>query len=302
MSGAKERVMQIGRTKFNMNPKFDFIGKGNRALMERVKPNMLGPLSDKYPSLYPRGESIELPGWIAFDKRILCFDAFFQETLQEVRGSPFLIRNVKIYLFLEDGTIQVVEPKVPNSGISQGTLINRQKIRFPAPMDDNFYDVLDFNIGKEVELYGRVFKITNCDRFTRTFLNRCGIAVPDPISAPTDPYMEIRDAAKDGMQPKKPNRTVDTRGKFLENDKKILNFKAYWDDQKTPYGYIHHLEIRYYLADDTIEIKELQVEPGGEPGFLFQRRAKMPKIFKGLPYPGANANYTRLKRAGLLAG
>jgi sulfur relay (sulfurtransferase) DsrF/TusC family protein len=110
----------LGRTKFNMDPKFDFIGDGVPALVEKVKPNMFGPLSDKYPSLYPRGEVLELPSWIAFDKQILCFDAFFKETLQEVRGAPYAVRRVKIYFFLEDGTIQVTEPKVENSGIAQG--------------------------------------------------------------------------------------------------------------------------------------------------------------------------------------
>ncbi|KAJ8920607.1 hypothetical protein NQ315_004746 [Exocentrus adspersus] len=288
----------IGRTKFNMDPKFDFIGDGNRALKEKVRPNMFGPLTDKYPSIYPRGESIELPGWIAFDKQILCFDAYFQETLQEVRGSPFQIRKVKIYFFLEDGTIQVIEPKVENSGISQGTLISRQRIRLPAPMDENFYDIIDFNVGREVELYGRVFKITDCDRFTRTFLNRCGIFVPDPHIVPNDPYMDIRAHDKDALQAKKPNRTVDTLGKFLKYDRKVLNFKGYWDDQKTEYGYIHLLEIRYYLADDTIEIKELQSESGGEPGFMFLRRGKLPRIYKELPSPGHDTPYTVLNVLG----
>ncbi|KAJ8965173.1 hypothetical protein NQ314_004316 [Rhamnusium bicolor] len=288
----------IGKTKFNMDPKFDFIGKGNRALMERVKPNMFGPLSDKYPSIYPRGESIELPGWIAFDKQILCFDAFFQETLQEVRGSPFQVRKVKIYLFLEDGTLQVVEPKVKNSGVSQGTLIARQRIRFPAPMDDNFYDIIDFNIGREVELYGRVFRITNCDKFTRTFLNRCGIFVPDPTPSPSDPYLDIRSHEKDALQPRKPSKSVDTLGKFLANDKKILHFQGYWDDRKTEYGYIHRLEVMYYLADDTIELKEVPGETGGETAFTFLRRAKLPKVYKELPTPGQNANYTVLNVLG----
>ncbi|KAG5872507.1 hypothetical protein JTB14_027095 [Gonioctena quinquepunctata] len=288
----------IGRTKFNIDPKFDFIGKGNRTLVDKMKPNMFGILSDKYPSIYPRGESIEIPGWIAFDKQVLCFDAFFQETLQEVKGSPFQIRKVKIYLFLEDGTIQVVEPRVENSGLAQGTLISRQRIRLPSPMDDNFYDITDFNIGRETELYGRVFKITNCDKFTRTFLNRCGIPIPDPIVAPADPYMEIRCHQMDSMQPKKPNRSIDTLGKFLQNDKKVLHFKGYWDDKETEYGYVHHLSIRYYLADDTIEIKELQVESSDEPGFIFLRRGKLPQVFKELPSPGHNSDYTVLNVLG----
>lgn len=90
-------------------------------------------------------------------------------------------------------------------------------------MDENFYDIIDFNVGREVELYGKVFKITDCDRFTRVFLNRLGIPVPDPITAPVDPYYESRERDKDGILPKKPNRVIDTLGKFLENDRKVPN-------------------------------------------------------------------------------
>lgn len=120
---------------------------------------------------------------------MLCFEGFFQEISQERLDYPYYIRKVKIFFFMEDGTIQIVEPTVNNSGIPQGTLISRQRIPFPTPWNEDFYDILDFNIGKEVELYGRVYKITNCDTFTRAFLNRTGIHVPDPINIPPDPYM-----------------------------------------------------------------------------------------------------------------
>lgn len=128
---------------------------------------------------------------------------------------------MRILFFLEDGTVQVTEPKVENSGIAQGTLVARQRIRLPAPMDDNFYDVADLNVGREVEFFGKVFKITDCDRFTRNFLNRSGIPVPDPIETPEDPYLEARRHAADGMLPKKPSRKVDTLKQFLENDRKV---------------------------------------------------------------------------------
>lgn len=59
----------------------------------------------------------------------------------------------------------------------------------------------------------------------------------------------------------------------------VLHFTAYWDDQNTEHGYVHLLELRYYLADDTIEIKELQSEAGGEPGFMFLKRGKLPKRY-----------------------
>lgn len=91
-------------------------------------------------------------------------------------------------------------------------------------MDDNFYDILDFNIGREVEFYGRVYKITNCDHFTRVFLNRCGIAVPDSQSTPEDPYLSMRSHDRDGMLPKKPNIHIDTLGQFLQNDRKVCKY------------------------------------------------------------------------------
>ncbi|XP_019871659.1 EF-hand domain-containing family member C2-like [Aethina tumida] len=288
----------LGKTKFNLDPQFVHLGPGIRALKEKVKPNMLSPMSDKYPSLYPRGEVLELPAWICFDKQILQFDAFFQETLQEVRCTPYIVRKVKIYFFLEDGTIQVIEPKVKNSGISQGTLIARTRIRFPEPMSENFYDILDFNIGREVEFFGRVFKITNCDQFTRQFLNRCGIAVPDPITSPSDPYDVMRSKEQDCFFPKKPNRFVDSRGKFLENDRKVLRFKAYWDDRKTEFGYIHNLEVLFYLADDTIEINEKNEPKSGLRNFCFLSRTKLPKDYKGLPVPGEDAPNTILNVLG----
>lgn len=90
---------------------------------------MLGTLSDRYPSLYARGEVIEMPTWIAYDKQILAFDAYFQETLQEIHNSPYQIRKVKIFFYLEDGTIKVIEPKVQNSGIPQGKHKKNTKLK-----------------------------------------------------------------------------------------------------------------------------------------------------------------------------
>ncbi|XP_031332726.1 EF-hand domain-containing family member C2-like isoform X2 [Photinus pyralis] len=289
----------IGKTKFNIDPKFDFIEKGVGALCERVKPNMLGNLTDRYPSLYPRGEVPEIPSWIGFDKQILRFYAFFRETLQEHRCAPFQIRKVVIYFFLEDGTIQVMEPKIDNSGISQGTLLARARVRFPAPMNANFYDVMDLNVGNEVEFYGRVYKITDCDKFTRNFLNRCGIAVPDPINVPEDPYYKSRAYDIETRLPKKPSRKIDTLGKFLENDRKVLRFYGYWDDQETQYGYLHHLEVLYYLSDDTIDIKEVVVDNGGhKSSSVFFRRDKLVKKYTGLPRPGDHCHLTLLNVLG----
>lgn len=66
----------------------------------------------------------------------------------------------------------------------------------PNPLQYRNYDIIDLNIGKELEVYGRVYKIVDCDKFTRNFLNRMGIPVPDPIELPSDPYMERQKEVK----------------------------------------------------------------------------------------------------------
>ncbi|KAJ4428509.1 hypothetical protein ANN_24551 [Periplaneta americana] len=299
----------IGQTKFHKSQHFE-VYNNLPILAEKIKPGIGGiPLPytkpKKYPSLFPRGEVAELPAWIAFDKQVLCFDAYFQETAEERQGYAYHVRKVKIFLFMEDGTVQVLEPTVSNSGIPQGTLISRQRIPFPPPRNEDFYDILDFNIGKEVELYGRVYKITNCDKFTRLFLNRLGIHVPDPITMPPDPYTVQREKMSEGMAPKKPNKFIDKLGQFLDFDRKVLRFYGYWDDRESAHGMLHNLEIHYFLADDTIEIKEnIPPNSGRDSGFMFLQRCKLPKMFQELPTPGYDDQYTVLNvlSTGFLKG
>lgn len=72
-----------------------------------------------------------------------------------------------MYYYLEDSTIMIQEHKVTNSGIPQGVFLKRQ-----AVMKQGTKDILvpaDFFIGETVEIYGRQFKITDADQYTREF-------------------------------------------------------------------------------------------------------------------------------------
>lgn len=51
----------------------------------------------------------------------------------------------------------------------------------------NFYTWKDFNVGKEVELHGIVFHITDCDAFTHEYLSANGIEVNERECLPNDP-------------------------------------------------------------------------------------------------------------------
>jgi len=71
-------------------------------------------------SSVPAGDNFDLPSWVAFDKQVLSFDGYFQESVTESRTEQYRVRHVKVYFYLEDDSIQLVEPRHKNSGLNQG--------------------------------------------------------------------------------------------------------------------------------------------------------------------------------------
>lgn len=54
--------------------------------------------------------------------------------------------------------------------------------------------MLDLNVGVTVEFYGKQFKIIGADNFTRDFLKKTGIDVPENLPMPaTDSYFMNRE-------------------------------------------------------------------------------------------------------------
>jgi hypothetical protein len=82
---------------------------------------------------------------------VLRFDGFWKETI----GREQHDRGAVIHYFLEDDTNQVVEPKLPNSGIQQGVLLRRQRI----PLDSNFANTTP---------YQTTLNSTNTSTFSRS--------------------------------------------------------------------------------------------------------------------------------------
>lgn len=91
--------------------------------------------------------------------------------------------------------------------------------------------------------------------------------------------MEIRQQAASSIHPKKPSVHSDTLGQFLTNDRKVLRFYAYWDDRQSMFGDVRDLILFYFLADDTIQIKEVLPANSGRDGpATFLTRQKIPKV------------------------
>ncbi|KAK3754025.1 hypothetical protein QZH41_020312, partial [Actinostola sp. cb2023] len=294
---------KLGQAKFHKTHQFDYrndvssyVGEAKCGIGGDPLPGQ--KLSPKH-SFFPKGVGPEAPAWVAFDRQVLCFDAYFQEAVHEKREEQYRIRRCKIYFYLEDDSIQVIEPKVENSGIPQGTLLRRHRIPLPPPNDEQFYTVEHFNIGKEISFYSKVFKITGSDEFTHKFLRKLGVRVNHKSDIPDDPYTDHRKKIVESMQPLRPYEKEDTLKQFLQYDRRVLRFFCLWNDTDSMFGDARQMTLHYFLADDTVEIREVIPPNSGRDAVpMFLRRQKLPKEPMSLCQPGEITGRTVLNVFG----
>ena len=178
---------------------------------------------------------------------------------------------------MEDDTIQIVEKKVENSGVPQGTFAKRQ--RLPRSVEDEiFYDLNDLKLGSTLNVFGRVLFITDCNVSTRKYLAEVvgrDEAELRPVPGEEDVYTTMRaefmsrETGRDDTvahnirkNPMKVfaeaqlGKTVNnaTRQGFLDYDRKVLRLDCLWDDRESLYGDLQRFTLQYYLADDTMEL------------------------------------------------
>ncbi|KAF1776503.1 hypothetical protein JG687_00005106 [Phytophthora cactorum] len=243
------------------------------------------------------------PKFIAYDKRVLRFEAYFLEAVHESNLENYRVRRCEVLYYLEDDTLQITEPKVENSGILQGNFVKRHRIPMPESDDRGnmqFFTLHHLNVGKELTLYGRTFHLISADEFTRNYLVSQGVHVPPDEAIPRDPYTVLRQAhmaretgqdpdahygkkkypMKDFMEASlgKFARPSDNLRRFLAHDREVLRFFAVWDDREKLYGIRHRYTLHFFLADNTIEILEsYERNSGCDPFPKLLNRAKLSK-------------------------
>lgn len=242
------------------------------------------------------------PAWLKHDKQVLRFYGFFQEAVVERHDENSRYRQVIFMYYMEDGTLQLSEPKIENSGIPQGQFLRRHRV--PRPDGMGFVGPDDFRCGQDVELYGRTYHITGCDRFTRWFYEENGIEVGEDEPVVQDRWQQsykFRTVAEKGglppstqaMEAKNYNKFMighppaDKKFKqFLLNDRKVLRFKGFWDDT-TLYGARVYFVVHYYLSDNTMEINEAHSRNSGRDAYpVFYKRGPLSKKNSINGYPG----------------
>ena len=122
-------------------------------------------------------------------------------------------------------------------------------------------------------------KLTNCDQFTRSHLASEGVELAPLESSPPEPQHH------QGREMRQEHLTKDSYDKlaqFLSHDRKVLRFYGLSRLPEYPHGkdgskkYI----ICFYLADDSIEVRDIRdsSESKGAGSFpKFLKRQKLPK-------------------------
>ncbi|KAG8461862.1 hypothetical protein KFE25_013881 [Diacronema lutheri] len=274
--------------------------------------------SDAYSHLPPPEPHV--PAYVHLDREVLRYDAYFKEAVHESRLENYRVRRVLIYFYLLDGTLQISEPKVENSGMPQGeskgsVFLSRQVV--PKAGGGGNLTAADLLVGSNVEIFGRTFRLADADRHTRELLASRGIELAPPEPLPLDPYNAKRQADKEQVlrtqryfRPRAYEDDLtryasakfgaaatalapDRLREFLQNDRKVLRFFLAWDDRASLYGELRPFILHYYLQDDTAEVLEVRrANSGRDPFPAFVKKSKLAKDIDTLIRTDAPTTHT----------
>eukprot|EP00941_MAST-03F_sp_MAST-3F-sp1_P003003 g3003.t1 len=252
-----------------------------------------------------------MPKWLAHDRMVLSFDAYFKEAVHEAPGENFRVRKCKITFYLADESMSISEVKRENSGIPQGQFIKRHRVPFDDPVTGEQRSVRpeDLTIGSNITIYARTLHVSGCNGATREYMESLGIKMAPNEVVSDDSYTQLRSSAKNedqyhGMKKSEIKTFVEaSMGKsmsqlnlkqFIKNDGKVLRFYAQWDDTEVMYGSYHDYTVHYFLADDTMEVLEVHEANSGAAEFpRLLNRQKLPIGQDGLLDLGVRANDLR---------
>eukprot|EP00762_Andalucia_godoyi_P003250 ANDGO_06618.mRNA.1 hypothetical protein GUITHDRAFT_92634 len=244
------------------------------------------------------------------------FLSFLVYTVERVHeGNPtenetHRIRNFKLNLYLNDGSVELLERRDKNSGISAGAFLKRHK----PSQNVEVLTPEKLNIGSSVDLYGVRYTVYAVAQSTREYLTQvCGFSVPADTQPPEDPYLQKRKADDNAHETGRnipgykyddfkrfaegalgfPSHLLgaeDSLKNFLANDGKVLKFLAAWDNRTEMFGRIQYFIVLYFLADNTCQVITTpgpeafvgKTHAKREPLATLAKRGRLPKKFAGL--------------------
>ena len=167
--------------------------------------------------------------------------------------------------------------------------LKRHKVPKPSDPTDHF-SWRDLNLGVNFEVYQRVFRIVECNEFTKAFYQNEGQRLNAPEGYPDDPFAQTRAMINMKQNPPdlaehknyievmlkggRPNKNLDS---FIKNDRKVLSYSVLWED-KSYDGGDKCYTMNYFLSDNSVEVKEINNQNSGR--FPFPMLLKRQKLAK----------------------
>ena len=248
--------------------------------------------------------SSALPSFLEHDRRVLLFNAYYEEDVLQSAIEEKRVHTCEMYFYVEDGTMEIIQTKQENSGIPQGVFLRRSRVAKPGRSvheEDCYYEIDDLKIGSQVVIYSRTFHITSCNKSTRNYVldhHEWDFDEVQSLPLPRDQFAEVnkekmrRESGVPGVDRKRKmhelkqvmesmlgkETSITDRGMFLESGTDALCFQVVWDDRGRLYGDIQYFRLFYYLADDTVEIMRVHSKNDGSDSFpKLLKRSRLPK-------------------------
>eukprot|EP00605_Chrysophyceae_sp_TOSAG23-4_P002522 GSChrysophyteH1.ASY1.ANO1.2787.1 assembled CDS len=200
------------------------------------------------------------PAFVTEEARVLRYFAYFEEDAPENLLETRRARNVEICLYLADNTLEIVEPTVLNSGLSQGKVLKRHQV--PKPMNDgSIASSGPLTTTQKLNIYNRIYHITDCDNSTKKFLEELGRTFGE--SRPGSSYYWDPKLRPGNLRPKKTSHKSLKNLGFYEYERKVLRFFGIWDGRENLFGDDLKVRIHYSLADNKIEVLPISTRNSG---------------------------------------
>lgn len=272
-----------------------------------------------FPSHLLEGDSLKQ--FLHNDRKVLRFLASWDNRQQMFGELGYYI----VLYFLADDSVQILA--IETSGGMPRILTKRGKVPHPVKGRGQYLSPEDFRVGSCVHVYSRPLFLHDCDGFTRRwFKENCGMSDEDlaPVFPEDEDASQIeaqfREATSAADAPiagagnvqrvggmiipphngiGRPEDTIQNvlrlvpkaprndEAKMLENDRKILRFRARfavdenaaWNPQLDVEDQLdREFCISFFMADDTLSIVEQKQRNSGRPGGTFLRRMQVPSV------------------------
>jgi hypothetical protein len=253
---------------------------GSRAAFDT---NMTGGIDPYMLSSTKIGDGIGTKQHVSQQPKVLRSFGYYREAISESSEETFRDRQVSILIYLSDGTCEVNEPKVQNSGIPQGKLINRGQLKTE---NGEVIGPAHLLPGTFLHIYGKMIKVCATDEWTRNWMNDAGLNVPEnqaiPVNGASRILAKLPEWNGKVMFPQKTFMEADlgkhshdsaATKKFLDYGQDKLRFSLLWDNSKSLFGDIMDYSMIYFLGDDTVQIQQSRRANTGREEFptLFKR-------------------------------